>query len=77
MQKLLDQNKGKLPSEIAVVGQETESTTAVSAPSPATGRVSDTSIAGPTKAALKAVLGELEELQAILRTGLQNVKKNP
>ena len=77
VQKLLDQNKGKLPSEIAVVGQEAESTPVVSVPSPAADRSGDARMAGPNKAALKAVLGELEELQAILRTGLQNVKKNP
>ncbi|KJE34751.1 MerR family transcriptional regulator [Thalassospira sp. HJ] len=75
VQKLLDQNKGKLPSEIAVTGQDTEaagSDMAPSAAAPAAGSVS-----GPDKAALKAVLGELEELQAILRSGLQDAQKNP
>ncbi|NIY74293.1 MerR family transcriptional regulator [Thalassospira sp. HF15] len=75
VQKLLDQNKGKLPSEIAVAGQNADASTSDvtqngSAP------LAD-SVSGPDKAALKAVLGELEELQAILRTSLQDAKKNP
>lgn len=75
VQKLLDQNKGKLPSEIAVTGQDTETGASDMAPSSTVSGM--TSVSGPDKTALKAVLGELEELQAILRTGLQDVKKNP
>lgn len=75
VQKLLDQNKGRLPSEISVTAQEAEQ--GVSEP------VSITS-AGVTqmgsdldKSALRSVLGELEELQGILRSSLQDIKKNP
>ena len=75
VQKLLDQNKGKLPSEISVTAHEGEQG--------AVALVANTNSAddvnGPTvdKAALRSVLGELQELQGILRTSLQEVKKNP
>lgn len=75
VQKLLDQNKGKLPSEIAVTGQETEM--GVSDTTPSTSASAAEHVSSANKAALKAVLGELEELQAILRTCLQDEKKNP
>jgi DNA-binding transcriptional MerR regulator len=75
VQKLLDQNKGKLPSEIAVAGQDADASTSDVAQN-GSAPLAD-SVSGPDKAALKAVLGELEELQAILRTSLQDAKKNP
>ncbi len=75
VQKLLDQNKGKLPSEIAVAGQEADTRPSDEAPSDVAPM--KTGVSASDKAALKAVLGELEELQVILRTGLQDTKKNP
>ena len=75
VQKLLDQNKGKLPSEITVSASEAEqqSTAAHVAGGVASGNA-DASI---DKSALQSVLGELQELQGILRASLQEVKKNP
>ena len=75
VQKLLDQNKGKLPSEISVTAHEGEQGAVASITN--TNSADDAN--GPTvdKAALRSVLGELQELQGILRTSLQEVKKNP
>jgi DNA-binding transcriptional MerR regulator len=75
VQKLLDQNKGKLPSEINVVGQETESV--VSDAVQGNGAHVAPGISDAGKAALRSVLSELEELQVILRASLQDGKKNP
>ena len=75
VQKLLDQNKGKLPSEINVVGQEAELGATDAAPSNPAAVMPSVSDAG--KAALTSILSELEELQAILHASLQDVKKNP
>ena len=71
VQKLLDQNKGKLPGEITVNAAEVEPVQRVGLqPSVAQSSRVD-------KAALGTVLGELQELQVILRDGLNDIKKNP
>ena len=75
VQKLLDQNKGKLPSEISVTAQEAEQ--GVSEPVPITGSGIAPVGADVDKSALRNVLGELEALQGILRSSLQDIKKNP
>jgi DNA-binding transcriptional MerR regulator len=75
VQKLLDQNKGKLPSEIAVTGHDEEARADDNAPNSVGTVVA--SVSSADKATLKTVLGELEELQAILRAGLLDAKKNP
>lgn len=71
VQKLLDQNKGKLPGEITVNAAEVEPIDRVGLQS----GVAQSS--GVDKAALGTVLGELQELQVILRDGLNDIKKNP
>ena len=76
VQKLLDQNKGKLPAEIAVASQDVNSETSDIAPSTAA-PVMTTGVSGADKAVLTSVLSELEELQALLRASLQEGKKNP
>ena len=74
VQKLLDQNKGKLPSEISVNTHDLEQV--VAAP------VANTNVAGAVadstvdKTALQSVLGELQDVQGILRSCLQQVKNN-
>lgn len=75
VQKLLDQNKGKLPSEISVTAQEAEQ--GVSEPVSITSAGVTQIGADVDKSALRSVLGELEELQGILRSSLQDIKKNP
>ena len=71
VQKLLDQNKGKLPGEITVNAAEVEPVDRVGLQS---GVAQSSSV---DKAALGTVLGELQELQVILRDGLNDIKKNP
>lgn len=71
VQKLLDQNKGKLPGEITVNAAEVEPVERVGLQS---GVAQSSSV---DKAALGTVLGELQELQVILRDGLNDIKKNP
>ncbi|WP_417806107.1 MerR family transcriptional regulator [Thalassospira lucentensis] len=71
VQKLLDQNKGKLPGEITVNAAEVEPVQRVGLQS---GVAQSSSV---DKAALGTVLGELQELQVILRDGLNDIKKNP
>ena len=71
VQKLLDQNKGKLPGEITVNAAEVEPVQRVGLQS---GVAQSSSV---DKAALGSVLGELQELQVILRDGLNDIKKNP
>lgn len=75
VQKLLDQNKGKLPSEITVSSVEAEQGTAI----PAAAGVQQSAMHLPSidTAALKSVLSELQELQGILQASLREVKKNP
>lgn len=75
VQKLLDQNKGKLPSEISVTAQEAEQ--GVSEPVSITSSGVTQMGSDVDKSALRSVLGELEELQGILRSSLQDIKKNP
>ncbi|MBX2830892.1 MAG: MerR family transcriptional regulator [Rhodospirillales bacterium] len=75
VQKLLDQNKGKLPSEISVNANDVDQMVASSvANSNVGGAVHGSTV---DKTALQSVLGELQELQGILRSSLQEVKKNP
>ncbi|NIZ02231.1 MerR family transcriptional regulator [Thalassospira lucentensis] len=71
VQKLLDQNKGKLPGEITVNAAEVEPVDRVGL-QPGVAQSS-----GVDKAALGSVLGELQELQVILHDGLNDIKKNP
>lgn len=75
VQKLLDQNKGKLPAEIIVSANDAEQST--SAPAVRSPDSDGQPVAGIDKSALKRVLGELQDLQGILRSSLQEVKKNP
>ncbi|WP_336081058.1 MerR family transcriptional regulator [Thalassospira sp. CH_XMU1448-2] len=75
VQKLLDQNKGKLPSEITVSSAEAEQGTAI--PAAAGVQQSATHLPSIDTAALKSVLGDLQELQGILQASLREVKKNP
>ncbi|MEQ9348755.1 MAG: MerR family transcriptional regulator [Thalassospira sp.] len=75
VQKLLDQNKGKLPSEISVTAHEGEQGAAASVAN--TSSADDVNGSTVDKAALRSVLGELQELQGILQASLQDVKKNP
>ena len=75
VQKLLDQNKGKLPSEISVSAVEADP--AANAPDSSSSTVAEGDPVSFDKSALKSVLDELQELQGILRVSLQEVKKNP
>lgn len=74
VQKLLDQNKGQLPSEAAVVSMAET----VDGPSDeASDMAYSTGTSGtPDKTVLANLLGELEELQGILRSALQQSEKN-
>jgi DNA-binding transcriptional MerR regulator len=71
VQKLLDQNKGKLPGEITVNASDVDQGAVAGFAS------SVSSNTGLNKAAVEGVLGELHELQDILRASLQDIKKNP
>ncbi|WP_412776234.1 MerR family transcriptional regulator [Thalassospira lucentensis] len=71
VQKLLDQNKGKLPGEITVNASDVDQGAAAGFAS------SVSSNTGLNKAAVEGVLGELQELQDILRASLRDIKKNP
>ncbi|HBV00608.1 MerR family transcriptional regulator [Thalassospira lucentensis] len=71
VQKLLDQNKGKLPGEITVNASDVDQGAVGGF---ASGVSSNT---GFNKAAVEGVLGELQELQDILRASLRDIKKNP
>ncbi|MDG4719671.1 MULTISPECIES: MerR family transcriptional regulator [Thalassospira] len=75
VQKLLDQNKGKLPSEISVSAAEVDQ--AAFASDSSSKMVAEGHPVSFDKSALKSVLDELQELQGILRVSLQEVKKNP
>ncbi|WP_339857914.1 MerR family transcriptional regulator [Thalassospira alkalitolerans] len=75
VQKLLDQHKGKLPSEIAVTSLA-ETANASSADRPNTGVAANASFK-TDKLMLTNLLGELESLQGILKLTLQDIKKNP
>tara|TARA_E500000305_G_C3919260_1_gene187274 strand:- start:149 stop:619 length:471 start_codon:yes stop_codon:yes gene_type:complete len=71
VQKLLDQNKGKLPGEITVNASDVDQGSVGGFAS------SVSSNTGLNKAAVEGVLGELQELQDILRASLRDIKKNP
>ena len=75
VQKLLDQHKGKLPSEVAVASlAETTDLLSVEMPNAAAA----TKVGGiADKSVLTNLLDELEELQGILRLALQQGEKNP
>jgi len=75
VQKLLDQNKGKLPSEISVNAHDLEQVVASPVANSNAGGAAHSSTVDKT--ALQSVLGELQELQGILRASLQEVKKSP
>lgn len=75
VQKLLDQNKGKLPSEITVNASEIDPEGGISVSS--SHKATEGHAASLDKSALKNVLDELQQLQGILRVSLQKVKKNP
>ncbi len=75
VQKLLDQNKGKLPSEISVSAQDVDQAKPASVQIAAVSEPDRS--ASMDKTALRTVLSELEDLQSILRSSLQNIKKNP
>jgi DNA-binding transcriptional MerR regulator len=80
VQKLLDQNKGRLPSEISVTAGDVDQVqpeNTASAGSVAAGAVPLTSTGGADQTVLKNVLGELQELQSILHSSLHELKKNP
>lgn len=78
VQKLLDQNKGKLPGEITVNAGENAGENVSDADQDSAGLGANAS-SNPSldRGALKAVLGELQDLQAILHAGLSDIKKNP
>lgn len=71
VQKLLDQNKGKLPGEITVNASDVDQGSVGGFASSASSNT------GLNKAAVEGVLGELQELQDILRASLRDIKKNP
>jgi DNA-binding transcriptional MerR regulator len=77
VQKLIAQHNGKLPANVSFVpaktpagGQGAPTSQGAQAPSGAQDSVAD-------RAAITHVLGELEELQTLLRSALADVKKNP
>ncbi|KZB57178.1 MerR family transcriptional regulator [Thalassospira xiamenensis] len=74
VQKLLDQHKGKLPSEIAVASfTETADLASdqIQPPIAVSGNVT-----ASDKIALTNLLGELEDLQGILKSALEHAEKN-
>ena len=75
VQKLLDQHKGKLPSEIAVASLTETADLAsdqIQPPVAVSGNVT-----ASDKIALTNLLGELEDLQGILKSALEQAEKNP
>lgn len=74
VQKLLDQHKGKLPSEIAVASLTETADLAsdqIQPPVAVSGNVT-----ASDKIALTNILGELEDLQGILKSALGQAEKN-
>jgi len=74
VQKLLDQHKGKLPSEIAVASLTETADLAsdqIQPPVAVSGNVT-----ASDKIALTNLLGELEDLQGILKSALEHAEKN-
>ncbi len=74
VQKLLDQHKGKLPSEIAVASLTETADLAsdqIQPPVAVSGNVT-----ASDKIALTNLLGELEDLQGILKLALEHAEKN-
>ncbi|MAZ34573.1 MerR family transcriptional regulator [Thalassospira xianhensis] len=74
VQKLLDQHKGKLPSEIAVASLTETADLAsdqIQPPVAVSGNVT-----ASDKIALTNLLGELEDLQGILKSALGQAEKN-
>ncbi|MCC9622900.1 MerR family transcriptional regulator [Thalassospira sp. MA62] len=77
VQKLLDQNKGKLPGEIVVSANDADTPSSDVVPGNGDTQSASVSTKSIDTKALQSVLGELQELQGILRASLSEAKKNP